>query len=157
MAINIFIHGLESGNQGTKSLFFREKFPDMIIPDFKGDLATRMDKLNKVLKGRFDINMVGSSFGGLMAVLFAMQDETRLKRIILLAPAINHLKGAVKEVKILSLPVIMYHGKNDDVIPLEEVEHIAKNTFKLLSLHRVDDDHFLHKTFTDIDWELLLD
>ena len=95
MAINIFIHGLESGNQGTKSLFFREKFPDMIIPDFKGDLATRMDKLNKVLKGRFDINMVGSSFGGLMAVLFAMQDETRLKRIILLAPAINHLKGAV--------------------------------------------------------------
>ena len=157
MSPRIFIHGLESGNQGTKSVYFREKFPDMIIPDFKGDLPTRMEKLNQVLSEKSDIIMVGSSFGGLMAVLFAMQEEARVKRIILLAPAINHLKDILKEEKMISLPVIMYHGSNDEVIPIAEVEPVAKRTFRSLSLHVVDDDHFLHNVFTNINWEILLD
>jgi predicted esterase len=157
MGSKIFIHGLESGNKGTKSVFFREKFPDMIIPDFKGDLPARMEKLHQVLEGKSDICIVGSSFGGLMAVLFAMQEESRVKRMVLLAPALNHLKSAVKEIRTISLPVVMYHGRNDEVIPLDEVETVAKKTFKSISLYVVDDDHFLHNTFKDIEWELLLD
>ena len=45
----IFIHGQESSSQGTKGLFFRDLFPEMIIPDFVDDVSTRMSKLNKIL------------------------------------------------------------------------------------------------------------
>ena len=71
MSVRIFIHGLESSNQGTKSIYFRERYPDMIIPHFTGDLKERLDKLGEILSGKSDIRLVGSSFGGLMASLFA--------------------------------------------------------------------------------------
>ncbi len=44
--MKIFIHGWESSNQGTKSIFFRERYPDMIIPNFTGNLEQRMEKLD---------------------------------------------------------------------------------------------------------------
>ncbi len=83
---SIFIHGLESSNKGTKSVFFREKFPAMIIPTFVGDLPERLSKLDSILSGKSEIRIVGSSFGGLMGVLFAMADESRVKHLTLLAP-----------------------------------------------------------------------
>ena len=89
-AIRIFIHGLESSNQGTKSIFFREKFPDMIIPTFTGDLQERMKQLNGVLSGKKKLRLVGSSFGGLMASLFAMENQTFVDKMVLLAPALHY-------------------------------------------------------------------
>ena len=61
----IFIHGQESSSGGTKGLFFRGLFPEMIIPDFVGDVSTRMSKLNKILldKKEKGITMIGSSLG----------------------------------------------------------------------------------------------
>jgi pimeloyl-ACP methyl ester carboxylesterase len=155
MSTKIFIHGLESSNQGTKSIFFREKFPDMIVHTYKGDLQERMKKLKGVLSGRSDIRLVGSSFGGLMASLFAMAHEHRVAKIILLAPAINLIEF-VPNKKQISTPVRIYHGKGDQVIPLAEVEPVAKEIFLDLSFHIVDDDHYLHKTFKTLDWDSLL-
>jgi alpha-beta hydrolase superfamily lysophospholipase len=85
----IFIHGQESSSQGNKAVFFRGLFPEMIIPDFVGDVSTRMLKLNEILIGKKGIIMIGSSLGGLMASLYAFQNQNRLKKLILLAPAIN--------------------------------------------------------------------
>ena len=155
MSEKLFIHGLESSNQGTKSIFFREKFPDMIIRTFKGDLRERMEKLEEILSGKSDIRLVGSSFGGLMASLFAIENEPRVAKMILLAPAINLLEFAPNR-KQISIPVRIYHGSDDQVIPLAEIEPIARETFLNLSFHMVDDDHYLHKTFKTIDWEGLL-
>jgi len=62
----VFIHGLESTAQGTKGLFFRQFFPQMIIEDYTGDFSTRMRKLNRLLSGKNDLIIVGSSYGGLM-------------------------------------------------------------------------------------------
>lgn len=155
MSEKIFIHGLESSNQGTKAIFFREKFPDMIIPTFRGDLQERMKKLKGILSNQSDIRLVGSSFGGLMASIFAMENEPRVEKMILLAPAINLLEFAPNR-KQISTPVWIYHGSDDQVIPLAEIEPIARQTFLSLSFHMVDDDHYLHKTFKTIDWEGLL-
>ena len=156
MTVRIFIHGLESSNKGTKSIFFREKYPDMIIPYFTGDLEVRMEKLESVLSGKSGIRIVGSSFGGLMASIFAMENESRVEKLILLAPAINLLHFARHIGKQVSIPVWVFHGTNDQVIPLEEVEPVAMGTFTDLSFNAVDDDHFLHKTFKTIDWDGIL-
>jgi alpha-beta hydrolase superfamily lysophospholipase len=156
MSVRIFIHGLESGNQGTKSIYFRERYPDMIIPNFTGDLQERMEKLKGILYGKSNIRIVGSSFGGLMASLFAMEKHSDVEKMTLLAPAINLTEFAPHRNKTISIPVYIYHGKGDKVIPVEDVEPVARETFSNLSFHVVDDDHFLHKTFRTIDWDSLL-
>jgi pimeloyl-ACP methyl ester carboxylesterase len=152
----IFIHGLESSNKGTKSVFFREKFPGMIIPTFVGTLPERLSKLDDVLSGKSDIRIVGSSFGGLMGALFAMENESRVKNLILLAPAIHMIQHAPVKPRKVAIPVRIYHGTEDQVIPLMDVEDAAGNYFTNLMFHKVQDDHFLHRTFKTIDWETLL-
>jgi alpha/beta superfamily hydrolase len=155
--MKIFIHGLESSNQGTKSIFFREHFPDMAIPNFTGELSERMDKLNQILKGMSGITLVGSSFGGLMASLFAMENEARAEALILLAPALNFIDESGYRIKKISLPVCIFHGTKDDVIPLKAAEDAAEKYFTNLVFNKVDDDHFLHRTFETIDWPMLLE
>jgi pimeloyl-ACP methyl ester carboxylesterase len=156
MPERIFIHGLESSNKGTKSVFFRDMFPDMIIPHFTGDLRERMERLEIILSGKSNIRLVGSSFGGLMATLFTMEKESMVEKMILLAPAINLMDASTQSNRKISLPVTIYHGKNDGVIPLDQVQSKAREIFLNLSFHVAEDDHFLHETFKTIDWEGLL-
>ena len=157
MSLNLFIHGLESGNQGTKAVFFRKNFPDMLTPNFPGDLQERMEKLNTILAGKSGIKIVGSSFGGLMASIYAMENEPSVDKLILLAPAINLIGMTDYQNKRIDTPVIIYHGTNDDVIPLESIEPIAEKVFKNLTFNKIEDDHMLHNTFKAIDWDTLLD
>ena len=152
MPTRMFIHGLESNNKGTKSVFFRERYPDMIIPHFAGHLQERMKKLKELLEDETNIRLVGSSFGGLMASLFAAENEAKIEKMILLAPAINLMEFAPMKGAEITVPVWIYHGKADEVIPLSDVKKVANETFTNLSFHVVDDDHFLHKTFKTIDW-----
>jgi pimeloyl-ACP methyl ester carboxylesterase len=156
MASSIFIHGLESSNQGTKAVFFKKRYPDMLIPHFTGSLAERMEKLRHILAGRSNLRIVGSSFGGLMASLFAMENTPRVDKLVLLAPALNLLEFSPGTDQEVQSPVWLYHGRNDEVIPLSGVEHIAGKIFLNLTFHVVDDDHYLHKTFKSIDWPSLL-
>ncbi|MFC1868279.1 dienelactone hydrolase family protein [Thermodesulfobacteriota bacterium] len=156
MPVGIFIHGLESSNQGTKSVFFRERYPDMIIPNFAGSLQDRMIKLNDILSNSSGIRLVGSSFGGLMASIFAMENEPKVDRLILLAPAIHLIQFGKYQTKKISAPVRIYHGRSDDIIPFQAVERVAKKSFRDLIFQVVDDDHFLHKTFKGIDWDTFL-
>lgn len=156
MPLRLFIHGLESNNQGTKAVYFRKNFPGMLTPNFPGPLEERMAKLQAILSGQNDLLLVGSSFGGLMASIFAMDHEARVRRLILLAPAINLMEFTPYREKKLSMPVHLYHGRQDEVIPLEEVRKVARQVFSDLTFHAVDDDHYLHKTFETIEWGALL-
>jgi pimeloyl-ACP methyl ester carboxylesterase len=156
MAVRMFIHGLESSNQGTKAVFFRERYPGMVIPHFTGTLAERMDKLKQIVYDESGIIFVGSSFGGLMASIFAMENESRVDRLILLAPAINHLGFAGYSTRRIFIPVWICHGRSDEVIPLSDVEQVARQAFANLSFHVVEDDHYLHKTFKELDWDKLI-
>ena len=151
----IFIHGQESSSQGNKAVFFRGLFPEMIIPDFVGDVSTRMSKLNEILIGKKGIIMIGSSLGGLIASLYAFQNQNRLKKLILLAPAINLPDFSPYLSKKLTLPVYIFHGENDEIIPLRPIQAIAEQVFPDLTFTVMDDDHRLSKTFTSIDWPQL--
>lgn len=156
MSIRIFIHGLESGNRGTKARYFGEHFPDMLTPDFTGDLQKRMAKLSGVLSGKSEIKIVGSSFGGLMASIYAMENKSAVERLVLLAPAINLMGFYGVQEDAVDIPVLVYHGINDDVIPLEDALEIAQKCFTNLTFNKVEDDHMLHNTFAKIDWQEIL-
>lgn len=149
----VFIHGLESGNQGTKSVYFRDRFPDMVIPDFRGGLDERMEKLRAVLAGKAGIRLVGSSFGGLMAAVFAVEAPERVEKLVLLAPALNLAPPGTWNGRTCGRPAWIYHGRGDEVIDMREVLQIAEGLFTDLTFTEVDDDHFLHRTFRNIPWE----
>lgn len=156
MPLRMFIHGLESNNQGTKAVYFRKNFPDMLTPNFPGSLDERMADLRALLSGESDIILVGSSFGGLMASIFVMENEPRVKRLVLLAPAVNLMEFSPYRNRKIQVPVHIYHGRQDEVIPLEDVQSVARQVFSDRTFHSVDDDHYLHKTFEKIDWDTLL-
>lgn len=152
----VFIHGLESSSQGTKGVFFRKGYPDMIVEDYPGSLEERMGKLNNLLANRNDIVLVGSSFGGLMAAIYACENEDRVRKVILLAPAM-HLEDFQPYLgKRLDVPAVVFHGTRDDVVPLASVRRIAENIFKNITYNVVDDDHPLRETFLSYDWNNLL-
>ncbi len=153
----VFIHGLESSSMGTKGVFFRGKYPDMIIEDFVGTFKDRMEKLNRILTGKAPLILVGSSYGGLMAVVYAFNNEKGVKKLILLAPALDIYEFEPYIGRQLTSPVVIYHGRNDDVVSPSSVHDIAGKLFRNLAHHLVEDDHSLHMTFNLINWDDLLE
>jgi pimeloyl-ACP methyl ester carboxylesterase len=153
----VFIHGLESSSMGTKGVFFRDKYPDMIVEDFVGTFKNRMEKLNKILSDKTSLILVGSSYGGLMATAYAFDNEKSVKKLILLAPALNIYEFKPDLGTQLLLPVVIYHGRDDDVVSPSSVQDIARKLFANLEYHLVDDDHSLHTTFSLMNWDDLLE
>ena len=152
----VFIHGLESSGNGTKGVFFRERYPDMIIEDFFGSFPQRMEKLEGLLENENNLILVGSSYGGLMAAVYACLHEDRVAKLVLLAPAINLAPFEFHCNTILHMPVAIVHGLQDDVVPLPDVRAIAERSFVNLDFRTVDDDHPLSATFPLLDWDAFL-
>ena len=152
----IFLHGLESSSRGAKASFLRGLYPDMVIPDFKGSLAERMASLRGILAGQQDIILIGSSFGGLMATIFAMDNKDTVARIVLLAPALNFSEFSRYTIQQINAPTWMIIGREDSVTPAEKVVPVARRIFTDLSYDEVDDDHLLARTFRKLDWKTML-
>jgi len=157
MAVKVFIHGLESSGQGAKGQFFREHYPDMLIEDYEGPFDARMAKLNRLLDGKDDLILVGSSYGGLMAAVYTGQNPQRVKKLILLAPALLLPEFNPYRSTRLALPVVLYHGRRDDIVPPGLTREIAEGGYANLTCHAVDDDHSLHATFEGMPWDRLLE
>lgn len=152
----VFLHGLDSSGKGTKALWFREHFPGMLIPDFTGSLEERMTVLRHLLLHEQDLVLVGSSFGGLMATIFAVEQPEKMQRVILLAPALNFPDWEFELSGLISVPAHLYIGSRDTVCPPDKVVPVARQIFSDLSVELTDDDHLLHATFGTIDWPMLL-
>ena len=152
----IFIHGLGGSSQGVKATLLRGLFPDILTPDFPGLLEQRMEKLRAILGQTRGWTLIGSSFGGLMATLFACQNPEQVERLALLAPALTWPDFAADPPAPISIPTTIYHGRQDHLISLEILRSLAEQIFLDLTFHAVDDDHGLHKTAHAIDWPHLL-
>ena len=151
-----FLHGLESSSRGAKARFLQERFADMVIPDFSGSLPARMAALNNFLAGRKNLMLVGSSFGGLMATIYAMANEADIDQLILLAPALNFPDFSEYPIKSIDVETWMFIGSDDTVTPIKAVLPLARKIFKNLIFEEVADDHFLAHTFRQFDWQRLL-
>ena len=128
----------------------------MLVPDFAGSLSERMGKLKEILYRESGITFVGSSYGGLMASIFTLENSSRVKCLTLLAPAINLNEFNGYRHLTTEVPTILYHGTKDSIIPITPVYKQSNKSFKNLTFHRVEDDHMLHNTFRTIDWKNIL-
>ena len=154
----IYIHGSESDSNSGKARQFREWFPGMITPDFKGSFEERMSQLHSILSNKTDWTLIGSSYGGLMGTVFTLAHEDQVRKLVLLAPALTlEPLASLSTPKPVSVPTIIIHGTLDTVVPLEPVREIAQNLFTNLTYHIVEDDHRLHKTANELDWNLILE
>ncbi len=153
----IFLHGLESSSQGFKARMLHGMFPTMLTPDFQGTLAERMAQLEPILDTRPTWRIVGSSFGGLMGALYTCRNPHKVQRLVLLAPALPRPDFADHPPAPVAVPVTVYHGKSDTVVPLDATQALAEQVFTNLRFHVVDDDHMLRWTVQSIDWVALLE
>ncbi|MEA3351595.1 MAG: alpha/beta fold hydrolase [Chloroflexota bacterium] len=152
----IFIHGLEGSSQGYKAKLLRGLFPGILIPDFTGTLKQRMNRLSHILSLRHNWVIIGSSFGGLMGAIFACHHPQSVQKLILLAPALVWPEFACNLPDPVSTPTVIYHGRDDGVIPLDAVRQLAVQVFINVDIRVMNDDHVLHKTAQEIDWLTLL-
>lgn len=154
----IYLHGLESDSNSGKARQFREWFPGMLTPDFKGSFEERMTQLEPILAAKQGWTIIGSSFGGLMGTVYTCKHPTRVRKLVLLAPALlRDPFGSFLDLEPVSVPTILIHGTLDTVVPPEPVREVAQKLFTNLTCHIVEDDHRLHKTAQEMDWKSILE
>ena len=153
----IYLHGLESDSNSGKARQFREWFPGMLTPDFKGSFEERMTQLEPILAQKDNWTLIGSSFGGLMGTVYTCKHPNQVRKLVLLAPALlREPFGSHLDLEPVSIPTIIIHGTLDTVVPLEPVRKVAQSLFTNLTYHIVEDDHRLHKTAQEMDWKTIL-
>jgi hypothetical protein len=137
-----FIHGLEGSPHGAKAQLFAEHFtattPAMDTHDFDACVQLHAGVL---LSFKPDV-LIGSSFGGAVAVALLQRGLWR-GPTLLLAQAAKHFGLP------LQLPpdvhVWLVHGTHDIVVDIDECRVLSRTgTAQLVRLIEVDDDHSLH-------------
>ena len=153
----IYLHGLESTSQSGKARQFAAKFPGMLTPDFTGSFEERMARLYPILGDQTGWTLIGSSFGGLMAAVFTLEYMTQVRKLVLLAPALMIPPFAtLADRKTVSVPTVIVHGTEDDVVPLEPVRKLAEKVFTNLTYYVMQDGHRLQKAFEELDWVTII-
>lgn len=138
----IFLHGLESGPHGSKYQALQERFGDILSPDCSGiyDAYERLDIIRGSLAEESGpLLLVGSSMGGLMALLYQQDQPGKVAAMVLCAPAIHRPETPAFDYDNLP-PTTVIHGTNDDVVPFAASEVFGE---RLIS---VDDDHRLSES-----------
>lgn len=120
----LFLHGLESGPNGTKAQWLRGRYgaacPQLATSTFPAALAGGRAA---VLAERPDV-IVGSSFGGAVAVAL-LQDGAWAGPTVLIAPAAGKL--GLPDVLPAGPRVVILHGDADDVVPIADSRRLAAN------------------------------
>jgi pimeloyl-ACP methyl ester carboxylesterase len=138
----VFLHGLETGPHGSKYQALRRLFPELMAPDCEGvlDIEQRLGIIERELRGRSQLVLVGSSFGGLAAVLFASRHPELVAGAVLCAPAVHRLD--LLQLGALPAETVIIHGRRDEIVPLAASEALVAR-FPFVRLLAVDDEHRL--------------
>lgn len=137
----LFMHGLESSPQGNKARYLARHFEAHTPAMDTGDFAACLEQqAREVAAFRPDV-VVGSSFGGALAVLLLVQRRWT-GPTLLLAQASARFDAALALPD--GVPVLLVHGTRDDVIDIEGSRRLARTgTPGRVRLLEVDDGHRL--------------
>jgi pimeloyl-ACP methyl ester carboxylesterase len=92
-----------------------------------------------------------------MGAVFTHDHPSQVRKLVLLAPAIILPEFAERvDLHPVSVPTVLIHGREDEVVPPEPVRLLAEKYFTDLTQIPVDDGHRLHKAFEDLDWDEIL-
>jgi pimeloyl-ACP methyl ester carboxylesterase len=137
-----FVHGLEGSPQGTKARLLAERFeartPAMDTSDFEACVTLQAEALR-----RFGPDvLVGSSFGGGVAVALLQRGLWRGPTLLLAQAALRQgLPAELPE----HVPVWLVHATDDDIVPVEDSRRLAQSgSPELVRLLEMEDDHPLH-------------
>ena len=142
-----FIHGLESSPQGAKAQLFARHFdartPAMDTHDFAASVAVQAAALRE-----FDPHvLVGSSYGGAIAVALLQRGDWRGPTLLLAQAALRVGQPAWLPV---GVTVWLVHGTRDEIIDAEDSRVLARTgSPERVRLIEVDDVHALHTTVED--------
>jgi len=143
----IYAHGRSGTPWGAKVTALRAAGFEVEAPDLRPlDLAGRLRKLDEITRRQRGL-LIGSSYGGLAALLLAMRHPERIHALLLLAPAINVYEPPVEDPQLLVVPstvrTIILHGTRDEVVPISYSQALAARSGMGTRLVEVDDDHRL--------------
>jgi len=140
----LFLHGLESGPYGAKYQALSAAFGEVISPDCSG-ISDPLQRLRIILsdlqgcEGPFLV--VGSSMGGLLALLLQQAAPERVAGMLLCAPALH--RPAAQGLSAEKLPpTLIIHGTQDQVVPISVSRQFGTE------LIEVNDDHSLKNSIT---------
>jgi pimeloyl-ACP methyl ester carboxylesterase len=141
------IHGLEGSPTGAKAQYLTKHFelaaPAMDTSDFEACVRIHAD----ALKAQIPDVVVGSSFGGAVAVAL-LQRGFWSGPTLLLAPAVGHY-GVQPQLPEAAAAIIV-HGSRDEVLPIEKSRLLAASgTPERVELVEVDDTHRLASLLED--------
>ncbi|MFK5925550.1 MAG: alpha/beta hydrolase [Desulfuromusa sp.] len=142
----LFLHGLESGPHGSKYLALKEMFGEVLAPDCSGvkDEIERLKIIERDISREVGPYLViGSSMGGLMALLLQKAHPEQVAGLVLCAPAINRPAATGLDLNKLP-PTIVIHGTQDNVVPIDASQPFGEKLIK------VDDNHQLSHSMADI-------
>ncbi|MGM0597542.1 MAG: YqiA/YcfP family alpha/beta fold hydrolase [Myxococcota bacterium] len=140
-----FLHGLESGPHGRKYQALTSMFGKVVSPDCEGIfnaedrfpiIQRELDKAGNQSSDDDKFLVVGSSFGGLMAIMLNNKRPDLVGAMVLCAPAFNFPE--TPEFDPVSLPPVkVIHGIHDEVVPIATSLPFGPDCIK------VDDNHSL--------------
>jgi pimeloyl-ACP methyl ester carboxylesterase len=139
-----FVHGLEGSPQGSKARLLAEHFEaatlSMETSDFEGCVARQASFLREFEP---DV-LVGSSFGGAVAVVLLERDLWKGPTLLLAQAALRYSPEARLPEHVT---VWLVHGLQDDLIDPEDSRRLAATgTPGRVRLIEVEDDHALHRS-----------
>lgn len=149
-----FLHGLESSPEGTKGRLIRSRYPDAVIPALTPDLSERIKRIETELDR--PCVMVGSSLGGLTALIYSNRHPEMVKAMVLMAPAVGRVIEDLYDAPAFEafgslavppgIPAAIVAGARDEVIPLEDVKALYERSADKDRVRLIirDDDHNLH-------------
>lgn len=150
-----FFHGLDSSPEGTKSRLLKKTYPECWIPHLPPDIYKRLEIVKTGITEPTVI--IGSSLGGLTAVMFAMQHPEMVSGLVLMAPAVGCTEKSILAdyeplVGSLYIPggfqTVIVAGIHDTLIPISAIRSVIERSpeKESIRLHEVDDDHMLHQS-----------
>jgi len=149
----LFVHGLEGSPQGAKARLFATHFeaqtPAMDTSDFDACVAVQRRAIETF---RPDV-LVGSSFGGAVAVALLQTKAWRGPTLLLAQAAIHYDPEACLPDDVT---VWLAHGTGDTLIPVEHSHRLAATgSPDRTRVIEVEDDHPLHASVENgalLDW-----